>query len=104
MPRIVIACYRPKPGQEAALLAEVRTHVPTLQALGLATARTPMAMRASDGSVLEIFEWASPEAIARAHHDPTVAAIWQRVGAVCEHTQLGSLAEATQLFPDFEPL
>ena len=104
MPRIVIACYRPKPGHEAALRAEVQTHVPTLQALGLATARTPMTMRASDGTVIEIFEWASAEAIARAHHDATVAAIWQRFAAVCEPTQLGSLAEATQLFPDFEPL
>ena len=104
MPRFVIALYRPKPGQEAALMAEVRGHAPTLQALGLATARTPMAMRASDGTVLEIFEWASQEAIDRAHHDPTVAAMWQRFGAACDFVQLGSLAEATLLFPDFEPL
>ena len=104
MPRIVIALYRPKPGQEAALMAEVRNHVPALQALGLATARTPMTMRASDGTVLEVFEWASQDAIDRAHHDPTVAAIWRRFGAACDFVQLGSLAEATQMFPDFEPL
>ncbi len=104
MPRIVIACYRPKPGHEAALLAEVRAHVPTLQDLGLATARVPIAMRASDGSVLEVFEWTSPEAIARAHHDPTVLAMWQRFGAICDYVSLNTLAEAAQMFAEFEPL
>jgi len=37
LPRTVIACYRPKPGQAAALDDVVRGHVPTLQRLGLAT-------------------------------------------------------------------
>jgi quinol monooxygenase YgiN len=104
MPRVVIALYRPKPGQHDALMAAVREHVPTLQRLGLATSRQPTVMRASDGTVLEIFEWASQEAIDRAHHDATVAAMWQRFGEACDFVPLGTLAEATQMFPDFEPL
>ena len=104
MPRIVIACYRPKPGHEAALLAELRTHVPILQGLKLATSRAPINMRASDGSLLEVFEWASAEAIQRAHHDPTVLAMWQRFGAICDHVSLNTLAEAAQMFAEFEPL
>ena len=104
MPRIVNAVYRPKPGQEAALMTVVRSHVPTLQTLGPATARTPIVMRVNDGTVLEIFEWASQEAIDCAHHDATVGAMWQRFGEACDFVHLGALAEATQMFPDFEPL
>ena len=39
MGRTVIACYRPKPGQDAALHALARTHVPTLRSIGLVTDR-----------------------------------------------------------------
>jgi hypothetical protein len=104
MPRFVIACFRPRPGQDAALLAVVLEHVPTLQRLGLATDRAPMAMRAADGTVVEVFEWVSPEAIDAAHSHPEVLALWQRFAAACEHVNLGSLAEAGQPFSEFAPL
>ena len=58
MPRLFIAAYRPKAGQHHALLALVRDHVPTLRRLGLATGRPATAMRAADGTVLEVFDWA----------------------------------------------
>jgi hypothetical protein len=104
MPRLVIAAYRPKPGQRDALLALVREHVPTLRRLGLATGRPGLAMRAADGTVLEVFEWVSREAIARAHHDPEVQVLWSKFGAVCDYMSLDSVAEARQLFAEFEPI
>ena len=67
IPRIVIVAYRPKPGKDNVLLAELRDHVHLLRSEGLATDRHPVLMRAKDGTVLEIFEWASPAAIEEAH-------------------------------------
>ena len=104
MGRIVITCYRPRPGAAEALLAIVREHVPMLQQLGLASARAPVLMKAGDGSLLEVFEWDSVEAIAQAHADPVVQALWQRFDAACEHATLAGLAEAAGLFAEFTPL
>lgn len=67
MGRFVIVAFKPKPGQEEALLAEIRQHVPTLRAEGLATGRPAYVMRAGDGTLVEVFEWVSEEAIQQAH-------------------------------------
>ena len=104
MPRLVIAAYRPKPGQHGALLALVREHAPTLRRLGLATDRPAIAMRAADGTMLEVFEWTSREAIDRAYHDPDVQVPWSKFGAACDYVALDSVAEARQLFAEFEPI
>lgn len=103
-PRAVLASFKPKPGQEAALLAVVREHVPTLQRLGLATMRASLVMRAQDGTVVEAFEWVSPAAIDAAHSHPEVLAMWQRFEAACEYTSLDGLAEARHPFAEFEVL
>jgi len=101
-PRTVIVNYRAKPGHEDALLDLVRQHVPTLQRLGLATERAPFIMRAADGTLVEVFEWASAEAIARAHHEPGVLAMWERFGAACEFGPLNRLPETAQMFAEFD--
>jgi hypothetical protein len=49
------------------LLVEVRDHFPPLRTAGLVTERSSIVMRTKDGTVIEIFEWVSPEAIANAH-------------------------------------
>jgi catechol 2,3-dioxygenase-like lactoylglutathione lyase family enzyme len=101
LPRPVIACYKPKAGQEAVLLDLVRRHVPELRRLGLATERAPMSMRAADGTLVEVFEWASAQAIADAHEHPEVHKMWAAFGAACEYVKLSQLAEAQQLFAEF---
>ena len=103
-PRAVIASFRPRPGQEAALLAVVREHVPTLQRLGLATDRASLVMRAADGTIVEAFEWVSSAAIDAAHKHPEVLAMWQRFEAACEYTSLKDLAESQHPFAEFESL
>jgi uncharacterized glyoxalase superfamily protein PhnB len=100
-PRAVIVCYRAKPGQEAALLNLVRTHVPRLQQLGLATDRAALILRAADGSLVEAFEWSSAQAIADAHNHPAVQAMWTEFSAACDIVKLGSLPETQQLFAEF---
>lgn len=104
VPRMVIVAYRPKPGQADVLLAELRDHVHVLRSEGLATDRPPLVMRARDGTLIEIFEWASPAAITQAHTNPRVQAMWGRFAACCDYTPLNALAEAGDLFAEFEPV
>ncbi len=100
---MVIVAYRPKPGQDAALLALVRDHVPFLRRLGLATDRPALAMRAGDGTIVEVFEWCDG-AIATAHQNPAVQALWGDYAAACDYVTLNSLAEAGALFAQFVPI
>lgn len=102
MGRFVIAAYRPHAGKEAEALAELRGHVPTLRARGLATARPALLLRARDGAFVEVFEWVSEAAIARAHEDPAVQAMWGRFATVCDYVALASLAEAQAIFAEFD--
>ena len=43
---------------------------------------------------IEIFSWKSPEAPQVAHQTPEVMAVWEPMGAICEHMD----------FPSFEVL
>jgi hypothetical protein len=104
MGRVVIACYRPKPGQHAALLALMRSHVATLRSLDLVTARAPIAMQARDGTIVEVFEWASPQAIEAAHSHPDVLKMWEAYNAVCDYIPVAQVPEAAQLFAEFTPV
>lgn len=104
MGRIVIIAYRPRDGKQAELLEAIRDHVPILRAEGLATDRPPLALRARDGTYLEIFEWASSEAIEAAHANAAVQALWERFGEACEYRTLASLPEAADMFAEFEPV
>jgi hypothetical protein len=59
MGSISVACYKPRPGCEEALLELVRNHLLPLRAQGLVTERTPIVMRTANGTIVEIFEWVS---------------------------------------------
>src|SRR5437870_5263011 len=101
---IVIVAYRPKPGKEKELLELVRNRVPTLRKENLVTDRVPTIMRTRDGTIIEVSEWKSKEAIDAAHKDPKVLAMWNRFFAVCDCVPLKSLPEANELFAGFEPI
>jgi hypothetical protein len=103
MGRIVIACYRPKPGREAALGALARSHVATLRSVGLVTERTPILMQAADGTIVEVFEWASADAIKTAHGHPVVLKMWDQYAAVCDYVPIAQVPEAAQMFAEFSP-
>ena len=55
----VVVAYKPKPGKEADLLQLTREHVPLLRAEGLATDHPVTACQATDGTIVEVFEWAA---------------------------------------------
>jgi hypothetical protein len=101
---ISVACYKPRPGREEALLELVRNHLPSLRALGLVTDRASIMMRTADGTIVEVFEWNSQEAIAGAHHNPAVVGLWKRFEAVCWYETPSNLPEFQNMFQHFEPI
>ena len=100
----VIVAYRPKPGKEQELLAIVRTRVPSLRKEGLVTDRVPVLMRAKDGTLIEVSEWKSHEAIDAAHKNPTVLAMWDKFFALCDCVPLKTVPESNEMFAGFEPV
>lgn len=103
-PILVICAYKPHPGKENALLEVVKEHVPILQSLGLATSRPAHIMRSQDGTIVEVFEWASQKAIGDAHNDPTVLEMWKRFDDASKPVPVGELAESKHVYSDFEPV
>ena len=101
---MVIACYRPKPGKDEALLELMKTHLPTLRAEGLVGDGPSLCGRAKDGTIVEIFTWKSQAAIDSAHQNPVVGAMWEQYGQVCDFTPVGNIDEAKQLFSPLTPI
>jgi len=101
---VVIVAYRPKPGKENELLDLVRSRVPTLRKENLVTDRTPTIMRSRDGTIIEVSEWKSQEAIDSAHKNPNVLAMWNKFSTICDCVPLNTLAEAKEMFAGFEPI
>ncbi len=104
MGQFVIAAYRPRPGKEAQLLQIISEHMPILRSQGLVTDRPAYAMRASDGTIVEVFEWKSAKAVEEAHSNQVVRALWARFDEVCEYESLANLPECQRLFSPFQPI
>jgi hypothetical protein len=104
MGSIAVACYKPRPGREQDLLELVRNHQPPLLAEGLVTERKPIVMRCADGTIVEVFEWVSKEAVAGAHKNPAVLALWKQFEAVCWYETPTNIAEFQNMFSHFEPV
>jgi quinol monooxygenase YgiN len=101
---VVIVAYRPKLGKENELRDLVRSRVPTLRKEGLVSDRVPTIMRSRDGTIIEVSEWKSREAIDAAHKNPNVLAMWNKFFAICDCIPLNTLAEAKEMFAGFEPI
>ena len=101
---VVIVAYRPKPGKENELVDLVRSRVPTLRKEGLVSDRVPTIMHSRDGTIIEVSEWKSREAIDAAHKNPNVLAMWNKFFAICECVPLNTLVEAKEMFAGFEPI
>ena len=102
MGRFVIVAYTPKTGKEQQLLAAVRKHLHVLQTEQLVTDKPAYVMRAGDGTIVEVFEWRSAQAVQQAHSNPAVQALWAEFGAACDYTPLARLAETQQMFAEFD--
>ncbi len=102
--RFVIAAFKPKPGCLPELTTVVEKHWQILKDQHLVTDRPRYAMQSQDGTIIEVFEWRSPEAIERAHHNPAVLALWAEFEAVCQYVPIASLSESLHPFSEFQPL
>jgi quinol monooxygenase YgiN len=102
MGRFVIVAYTPKAGNDQQLLAAVKKHLQVLRNEQFVTDKPAYVMRAADGSIIEVFEWRSAEAIQQAHSNPAIQALWAEFGAACDYTPLSKLAETHQMFAEFD--
>jgi hypothetical protein len=102
MGRAVIVAYTPKAGKKHLLLAAVKKHLHVLRQEQLVSDRPAHVMRAGDGTIVEVFEWRSADAIQQAHRNPAVNALWEEFAAACEYTPLAKLPEAQQMFAEFD--
>ncbi len=103
--RVNICQYKVKPGQEKEMERLLALHWPTLHKAGLATDEPAVVYRGlpspkpggehgAESTYIEIFSWKTPEAPQTAHQTPEVMAVWEPMGAICEHME----------FPEFEVL
>jgi translation initiation factor RLI1 len=102
MGRIVIVAYKPHAGKGGALKELTKTHVPRLKKEGLVTDREAIIMEAANGTIIEVFEWLSDEAIQNAHKNQAVQQMWAEYAAVCDYVPLNTLAETSTLFAGFK--
>ena len=102
-PVIVIAVYRPREGKTAELEGLMREHIPILLSQGLVTDRKSIAMRAKDGTILEVFEWKSQKAIESAHTNPVIMDMWNRYSEACTYQKVVDVAESSDPWAGFEP-
>jgi quinol monooxygenase YgiN len=91
--------YRPKPGSEAALLAMVKKHWPSISSTGLVTDEKAVVYRALNKRsgqeyFIEIFTWRDEEASSLAHQTPEVMAVWEPMGPLLESMEIAAITEA----------
>lgn len=99
--KYTLNCYRPKEGLAAALDALVARHHATLVAEGLATEQAAIVMKAADGTVVELYQWSSLEAVDAAHTNAALGALWGEFAEVCDFVPVGQLEEAASVFSTF---
>ena len=96
MGRIAVVCYRAKSGMHEALHALCAAHYARLYVLGFVTRRLPVFMTARDGSVVQVLEWKSQQAIDAAANHRSVLELRQQYAAVSELVPLTALPEAAE--------
>jgi len=101
---IVIACFKPKEGKEKELLEVLKDHMPVLRKEGLVTDKECIVMKSENGSILEVFEWKSQDAINHAHENSNVLDLWKRFEDACTYETLSTLDESAKMFPGFDPV
>jgi len=99
---LAVATYKPKPGNEEAFMQLVEKHLPALRELGLATDKGSYLAKAKDGTIIEVFEWVSMNAIRAAHQHPAISVIWEKMIMIGEFPPLAGLSETQRAFPGFE--
>lgn len=101
---LAIATYTPKAGHEKELFELVKRHLPVLRELEFATDRSNYIAKSQDGTIIEVFEWTSLDAINAAHQHPAIANIWEKMTLIADFHPMTTLPEGKKPFPGFELL
>lgn len=104
MGRVAIVAYKPMPGKETALRTLIKKYVPSLKEAGLVTDKESFILETKDGTIIEVFEWKSEQAMKKAHTNVQVQKMWREYAEVCTYTPLNRLPETASLFAEFTPL
>jgi len=103
-PEIVFAIYKPHQNKGNELKKLILKHVPILKSNKLITDREPVLVQSKNGIYIEIFEWKSNDAVEEAHENPEVQKLWDEMEKVCDFTNLESIEEVREYFPQFKPI
>jgi hypothetical protein len=98
---VTICQYRVKPGKEAEMERLLAAHWPTLHRAGLVTdepasvyrglpSEKPGAQHGAASTYIEIMSWKDEKSSDVAHQSPEVMAVWEPMGAICEHMDFPS--------------
>ena len=102
-PEIVFALYKPHQNKENELKMLILKHVPILKSNKLIE-RNPVLVQSKNGIYIEIFEWKSNDAVEEAHENHEVQKLWDKMEKVCDFTNLESIEEVREYFPQFKPI
>src|SRR5687767_11677216 len=97
-PLINICRYKIKPGKEAEMERLLAAHWPALRDAGLVTDQPARVYRGlpsgrpggehgAAGVYVEIMEWKDEKSPGLAHQTPSVMAVWEPMGAICEEME-----------------
>lgn len=107
-PIVVLAVYRVAEKVQPEFFQVIRDKREYFSRAGLMTPRAPILLRSniSREFLIDIFEWASNEAIERAHSDPLVQRLWARMAElwIDGGLHLSNLPESEESFAGFEPV
>ncbi len=103
--KVNICQYKVKAGKEEEMVALLAKHYPALKKAGLVTDDPPLVYRGlpaaqpggdhgAERVFIEIFSWSTEQGPHLAHQSPDVMAVWEPMGAICEHMD----------FPNFVPM
>ncbi len=104
MGNLAFAMYKPKKGKEQEMKDILKDHLPTLRKYELITDKGHFFAQSADGTLIEIFEWASDEAKKAAHEHPAIMQMWGKMMPICDFPAMKDLPEAAKSFPNFELL
>ena len=97
-----IIVYRPHKGKEEELLSHLRTAFPMLRRNGFITDSKVIGLKARDGRIMVIFEWASEEAIDLVGEHPEVQEYWMEQDKISTFEKAAGLPEFQRTVPVFE--
>jgi quinol monooxygenase YgiN len=97
---LAFAMYKPNEGKKQELMDILKEHIPMLKEYGLITDRATITAESEDGTIIEIFEWASEEAKGAAHQHSAIMQMWGRMMPICSFPAMKDLPEAQKSFPN----